>query len=173
MIKAPDEFRSNIVNKINCFINNKKISVNIERGIFNYSIKRAREKNVVRKWENKYFVRIYSNRFRTINNNLNPKMTTCNKELFNDIINKKIKSKKLSYMNHQEMYSTLWKKLVDDKIKRSKNLISEDMSCATDEFKCYRCKKRKCTYYQLQTRSADEPMTTFVTCLNCGNRWKF
>ena len=30
----------------------------------------------------------------------------------------------------------------------------------------------KCTYYQLQTRSADEPMTTFVTCINCGNRWK-
>lgn len=32
---------------------------------------------------------------------------------------------------------------------------------------------RKTTYYQMQTRSADEPMTTFVTCVNCGNRWKF
>ena len=36
---------------------------------------------------------------------------------------------------------------------------------------CGRCKQRKCTSYDLQTRSADEPMTTFVTCLNCGNRW--
>jgi len=45
-------------------------------------------------------------------------------------------------------------------------------SAATDEFKCYKCQKRQCTYYQLQTRSADEPMTTFITCLNCGNRWK-
>lgn len=43
----------------------------------------------------------------------------------------------------------------------------------TDEFKCGRCGKRKCTYYQLQTRSADEPMTTFVTCVNCQKRWKF
>ncbi|KAL1921820.1 uncharacterized protein VTP21DRAFT_10462 [Calcarisporiella thermophila] len=43
----------------------------------------------------------------------------------------------------------------------------------TDMFKCGRCKQRKCTYYQMQTRSADEPMTTFVTCVNCGNRWKF
>ncbi|XP_071705534.1 transcription elongation factor TFIIS-like [Rutidosis leptorrhynchoides] len=43
----------------------------------------------------------------------------------------------------------------------------------TDEFKCGRCGKRKCTYYQLQTRSADEPMTTFVTCVNCDNHWKF
>ncbi|KAK9053586.1 hypothetical protein SSX86_024660 [Deinandra increscens subsp. villosa] len=43
----------------------------------------------------------------------------------------------------------------------------------TDQFKCGRCGKRQCTYYQLQTRSADEPMTTFVTCVNCDNHWKF
>ncbi|KAI3508405.1 hypothetical protein L1887_23412 [Cichorium endivia] len=43
----------------------------------------------------------------------------------------------------------------------------------TDQFKCSRCGKRKCTYYQMQTRSADEPMTTFVTCVNCDNHWKF
>ncbi|KAK3273922.1 hypothetical protein CYMTET_9676 [Cymbomonas tetramitiformis] len=44
---------------------------------------------------------------------------------------------------------------------------------STDQFKCGRCKQRKTTFYQLQTRSADEPMTTFVTCVNCDNRWKF
>ncbi|KAL5734520.1 hypothetical protein ACOSP7_032381 [Xanthoceras sorbifolium] len=30
----------------------------------------------------------------------------------------------------------------------------------TDQFKCSRCGQRKSTYYQMQTRSADEPMTT-------------
>lgn len=44
---------------------------------------------------------------------------------------------------------------------------------STDAFQCSKCKERKCTYYQMQTRSADEPMTTFVTCVNCNNRWKF
>ncbi|KAL1813896.1 hypothetical protein ACET3Z_023961 [Daucus carota] len=44
---------------------------------------------------------------------------------------------------------------------------------STDQFKCGRCKKNECTYYQMQTRSADEPMTTYVTCVNCDNRWKF
>lgn len=43
----------------------------------------------------------------------------------------------------------------------------------TDQFKCGRCGQRKCTYYQMQTRSADEPMTTYVTCVSCNNRWKF
>ena len=39
-------------------------------------------------------------------------------------------------------------------------------------FKCGKCKGVKTTYYQMQTRSADEPMTTYVTCKTCGNRWK-
>ncbi|XP_022908419.1 transcription elongation factor S-II [Onthophagus taurus] len=43
----------------------------------------------------------------------------------------------------------------------------------TDLLKCGKCKKRNCTYNQIQTRSADEPMTTFVLCNECGNRWKF
>eukprot|EP00124_Ichthyophonus_hoferi_P005047 Ihof_evm3s651 gene=Ihof_evmTU3s651 len=42
----------------------------------------------------------------------------------------------------------------------------------TDMFKCGKCKKNNCSYYQMQTRSADEPMTTFVSCNVCGNKWK-
>ncbi|KAJ8537182.1 hypothetical protein K7X08_035583 [Anisodus acutangulus] len=44
---------------------------------------------------------------------------------------------------------------------------------STDKFKCGRCGKNQTTYYQMQTRSADEPMTTYVTCIVCDNRWKF
>ncbi|KAG8506688.1 Transcription elongation factor A protein 3, partial [Galemys pyrenaicus] len=43
---------------------------------------------------------------------------------------------------------------------------------STDLFRCSKCKKKNCTYNQVQTRSADEPMTTFVLCNECGNRWK-
>uniref|UniRef100_A0A672Z065 Transcription elongation factor n=1 Tax=Sphaeramia orbicularis TaxID=375764 RepID=A0A672Z065_9TELE len=42
----------------------------------------------------------------------------------------------------------------------------------TDLFTCGKCKGKSCTYTQVQTRSADEPMTTFVFCNQCGNRWK-
>ena len=52
------------------------------------------------------------------------------------------------------------------------NKYEPKLEASTDNFKCYKCKSKKCTYYQLQTRSADEPMTTFVNCLDCGNRWK-
>ena len=48
----------------------------------------------------------------------------------------------------------------------------EENQEGTDMFRCGKCKKRNCTYYQMQTRSADEPMTSFITCLSCSNRWK-
>lgn len=60
--------------------------------------------------------------------------------------------------------------LNDQNLKNAR--AAQDTQAETDQFKCGRCKQRKCKYYQMQTRSADEPMTTFVTCVNCGNRWK-
>ncbi|XP_012987167.2 transcription elongation factor A protein 1 [Esox lucius] len=51
--------------------------------------------------------------------------------------------------------------------------VSQTGGTQTDLFTCGKCKKKRCTYTQVQTRSADEPMTTFVFCMECGNRWKF
>ena len=42
----------------------------------------------------------------------------------------------------------------------------------TDRYKCRKCGSRKCSYYEVQTRSADEPMTQFITCLKCNTRWR-
>ena len=172
IINDPKEFREKLRKKIYLFVKNKNKSINLEKAIFNYTIKEAKQRKIVRKWDNKYFVQIYLNRFRSIYNNVNPKLSTYNKKLLQDLKKKKISAKNLAFMTHQEMNPKIWKELVDAKIKRDKNLTEVDMSAATDEFKCFKCGKRQCTYYQLQTRSADEPMTTFITCLNCGNRWK-
>lgn len=63
----------------------------------------------------------------------------------------------------------------NNKIIKESILASQFANTAaeTDMFKCSRCKQKKCTYSQLQTRSCDEPMTTFVSCTVCGHRWKF
>ena len=158
--------RVKIIEKLNDIIENDKIAKNLERSIMNYTIHEAKTKNIVRKWENKYFIQLYKNRLRSIYINLK------NPNFLEKIKTKKIRTKQLASMTHQEMCPEKWKDLIDAKIKRDKNMTSVNMSAATDEFKCYRCRKNKCTYYQLQTRSADEPITTFVTCLVCGNRWK-
>ncbi|KAG6404336.1 hypothetical protein SASPL_136582 [Salvia splendens] len=66
---------------------------------------------------------------------------------------------------------------MENEVIKQKALFNSERAAApkasTNEFRCGRCKKKECTYYQMQTRSADEPMTTFVTCVNCNNHWKF
>ncbi|CAJ1436213.1 unnamed protein product [Effrenium voratum] len=51
--------------------------------------------------------------------------------------------------------------------------LKNGQQLTTGMFTCGKCKGNKTTYFQMQTRSSDEPMTTFVTCLTCSNRWKF
>lgn len=164
------DFRGNVIDMLWKKIKNKKISRNLEKGIFNYAIKRAKDKKIVRKWENNYFTQLYMDRLRSINNNLDK--TKEGKKLLQLLKKKKLKPQVLAFMSHQEMKPSIWEELISVKIKRDKNLTEENLSAATDEFTCWKCRKSSCTYYQLQTRSADEPMTTFVSCLKCGNRWK-
>lgn len=82
---------------------------------------------------------------------------------------------KFAVMTPEEMASPEIKQMRDKFSKES--IMEHQMSVTTgtpsDMFKCGKCGKKNCTYTQLQTRSADEPMTTFVFCMECGNRWKF
>lgn len=171
-IQNPERFRENIVEKLNTRIENKNKCVNIEKSIYNYSIREATQRKIVKKWDNKYFILIYVNRFRSLWMNIWDKSNVYNAEFLEQINNGTIESKKVGFVTHHEMQPEKWKRLIEAKMERDKNKYEVDKRGATDEFKCRKCGERQCTYYQLQTRSADEPMTTFVSCLNCGNNWK-
>ena len=54
-----------------------------------------------------------------------------------------------------------------------KAMVPQEIKSISDALRCGKCGQKKVSYTQAQTRSADEPMTTFCTCTNCGNRWKF
>lgn len=164
-IKNPEEFRNNIRAKLNTKLDNDKHSTNLEKGIFNYTLKEATNRKIVKKWDNPYFVQIYVDRLRSIFKNLN-------EDIINQIKNETIKSHVVAFMTHQELSPEIWKDLLDAKAKRDANKYETNIAAATDTFTCRKCKGNQCTYYQLQTRSADEPMTTFCSCVLCGNRWK-
>ena len=165
-ISNPDTFRTNIRNKLNVILENEKNTNNLGKGIFNYSIKEANNRKIMKKWDNPYFVQIYTDRVRSIYLNLN------NANLLQEIKNENIKPQNIAFMTHQELRPERWEGLIQAKIKRDKCKYETTIEAATDTFKCRKCQSNKCTYYQMQTRSADEPMTTFVTCIDCGNRWK-
>jgi transcription elongation factor S-II len=165
-VENPEKFRSNIRLKLDEILHNEKNSINLERGIFNFALGEAKNRKVVKKWDNPYFVQIYVDRLRSIFTNLN------NPNLLEQINSSAIKAHTIAFMTHQEMRPDKWDELITAKSKRDQNKFENNMEAATDTFTCRKCKSNKCTYMQLQLRSADEPMTTFVTCLSCGNRWR-
>lgn len=165
-VSNPDAFRKEIKKYIFSKVQDNKIANNVEKSIFNFSIKKAIEMKVVRKWDNGSFVIIYMNKFKMIFHNLK-----------NDIIVEKLKQNvvkphEVSFLTHVELLPEKWKQEIQDKKLRLENKFFPKIEASTDNFTCGKCKSKACTYYQLQTRSADEPMTTFVTCTQCGNRWK-
>jgi transcription elongation factor S-II len=86
-----------------------------------------------------------------------------------------ITADRLAKMSSEELASDELKEL---RAKFTKESINDHQMARTDGAKssllsCGKCKKNNVTYTQMQTRSADEPMTTFAFCQECGHRWKF
>ncbi|NWS07506.1 TCEA3 protein, partial [Motacilla alba] len=113
----------------------------------------------------------YRNRVRSrISNLKDPK----NPGLRRNVLCGAIEPSLIARMTAEEMAS--------DELKQLRNAMTQEAirehqmaktgGTVTDLFQCGKCKKKNCTYNQVQTRSADEPMTTFVLCNECGNRWK-
>ncbi|XP_058603535.1 transcription elongation factor A protein 3 isoform X2 [Onychostoma macrolepis] len=114
----------------------------------------------------------YKNRVRSrISNLKDPK----NPNLRKNVLAGAIELSRIAIMTAEEMAS--------DELKQLRNVLTQEAirehqmaktgGTTTDLLQCGKCRKKNCTYNQVQTRSADEPMTTFVLCNECGNRWKF
>eukprot|EP00741_Cyanophora_paradoxa_P002271 tig00000571_g2203.t1 len=98
-----------------------------------------------------------------------------NPELRKKVLYGAIEPAKLIKMEPKELASDQMQKTLDEIAKKKLEEVKPDWEAnkaTTDQFKCGKCGKRETTYYQMQTRSADEPMTTFISCVNCGNKWK-
>jgi len=143
------------------------IVINMEKGIFNTTIAYCKENGYELKWYSSEFVKKYSSIARRILANIS---YTPNSENFKKMIKEgSIESYKIANFTREDFNPEVWKKLKEiciDKRTVKKEKVEEGM------FTCNKCKSKKTTYYQMQTRSADEPMTTYVTCTNCDLRWK-
>lgn len=168
-INTPAIFRENVRSKLILKFGNEltpTIIANIEIGVYNYAVKEATNLKVIKKWDIPAFSTIYMDRLRTIWNNLK------NVELLASLKSEELSPKTLAFMTHQEMDPEHWKEMIEQKIKRDANKYSTNIEAMTEMFTCKKCKSKRCTYYELQTRSADEPSTIFISCLDCGKHWK-
>ena len=169
-IPNPEQFRENVRKTILMpILNNESNCLNLEKGVFNWALKEAAFRKVVKKWDNQYFVELYKSHMRSVYFNLknNPNLVASI-----GIEEGQLKPHEIAFMTHQDMMPERWTVLLAKKAKEDANRYEVNVQAATDSFTCRKCKSRKCTYTQIQIKSSDEPMTTFVSCLDCGARWK-
>ncbi|XP_056123532.1 transcription elongation factor A protein 1 [Rhinichthys klamathensis goyatoka] len=114
----------------------------------------------------------YKNRVRSRISNLKDAK---NPNLRRNVLCGNVSPERIAKMTAEEMASDELKEMRKNLTKEAirDHQVATSGGTQTDLFTCGKCKKKKCTYTQVQTRSADEPMTTFVFCTECGNRWKF
>lgn len=114
----------------------------------------------------------YRTKMRSLFQNLKNKS---NPTLRKRVLSGEVTPKRFVTMSHDEMKSDE-RRAADEKLEKenmNNAMVAQVEKSISKEFQCGKCKQRKVSYSQAQTRSADEPMTTFCECMNCGNRWKF
>jgi transcription elongation factor S-II len=165
--------RRMVINAINKLINDSFVKADdLEKALYKASFQEAESLHVVPHWENPLFVSIYSTLSRRVISNLCDTSYIGNVRLIQRLKDGEFSLNELAQKNCYELYPEFWKELSDRRIMREQKALEGNRGMATDIFKCHGCGKRECTYYEMQTRSADEPMTIFITCVNCGKRWK-
>lgn len=163
------ELRDNSIEKINKYINNSSKSKIIEEGIYLYCESECNNNNIDYNIEPELYKSLYEYQVNNIISNINPDSKIKNVSLLPKINNNEINLNEIGGLNPNELFPDHWKELIErkNKIELCKNFVA-----TTDLFTCRKCKHNICVYNEQQTRSADEPSTLFITCTNCGNRWK-
>jgi transcription elongation factor S-II len=142
-----------------------------EKSIYNFTIKECRNRTIERSWDNPRFVNVYKMNYIKVYSNL--KLNKNSNFVLNKIKYGIWEPEKIVSTELQILYPELYEEIILKNKKLMDRWAEEKKAQGSTIFRCGKCKQNNCTYYQMQTRSADEPMTTFVTCLNCHNRWKF
>ena len=158
---------------------NTSIATNLEKAIFNWAIRKTREMNSKNSligppsWGNVEFVENYKRKFLTLNFNIShpdndlkqkiPNMTPSQIHI--------LPNQTPAQLFPNGPYARVYKERLDKEITYElKKAQLDETKCGL--FTCGKCKSKNTTYYEMQTRSADEPMTAFISCSNCGKRWK-
>ena len=167
------EVRNHIVSKFNEITQNEDEAKSIEENTVKFVSEHCKNYNIPENFKNSTYRNLYVAKSRQLYHNLKEDSYINNTNLQKLIQKKKICYEKLAFYAYKELFPSKWKKYNKDLEILNKEISDFDKEVTpTDQFKCNKCKKNRCVYAQFQLRSSDEPMTSFITCLECGNNWR-
>lgn len=150
----------------------KNLATDLEIGIYNWTINFSQQQQVACNWKNPRFVNIYMGKVRSIIANIDRDGYIGNSRLLDRLNEGEFLPHEIPFMNPENVFPEKWHEIINARVKREEHMLEDRPEAMTNQFKCGKCKKRECVYKELQIRSCDEPMTLFITCLNCGHRWR-
>jgi len=171
--------RNSIIDNLNKLLlkinipNSIIMSRKLEQGIYNSTIDKCNQRGFHPMWINPQFNELYICKYKTVYTNLDIDSYVKNIGLVDKITSGELTPERIAFLKPSELFPEKWMAILDEELTKDK-IMSEGGGSKTSFFPCPKCKEHNASYYQLQTRSADEPMTVFFTCLNkkCGNMWK-
>ena len=125
------------------------ICINLEKSILNYATDKCDEPA----WDNLKYSNIYKHKFLQLQHNLKNSSV-----LKGWILGKKVRSKDVIEMRPDDLWPDgPCAKMIEEKIHKDlrKAYLAQEIKNTEGFFTCGRCKSKKTSYYQLQTRSAD------------------
>ena len=157
--------RKQTVQDLNNHIHNMSICTLIEVGLFEYTLVYSKIHDLA----SHLIYAVYKDNLRNIIDNINKNGSVGNDYLINNIQDGHLNPKTIAFLSPVQMFPQNWEYY---NRKNTLRKYKEENMAATDNYECKKCHEKKCKVTQLQTRSADEPMTNFVVCLVCGYTFK-
>lgn len=164
-----DEFKKLLINSIGL---PELEASDLEIGVFNATIDYASSSKIQLSWKSPLFMDTYINISRSIYSNLKKDSYIKNETLIERLKKKEFLPHMLPYMLCEDIFPERWKSIIEKNKLRLKAAYEIKQVAMTNLVQCGRCKGRKISYYELQTRSGDESMTIFMNCLICGIKWR-
>jgi transcription elongation factor S-II len=135
----------------------------MERSAYNRAIAVSKEKGTSCSWSNPRFVRAYESCVLFCAANM--------PGILQALRTGGCQPADSASLTHRELRPEVWAELLAEKRVMDENAMVRPKA-NTSAFVCSRCRSRECYFHEMQTRSADEPMTIFVTCLDCDHKWR-
>jgi len=154
--------RAKYVIELSNILNDIKKAISLEKGIFEFSLIHTFMNNL----QQKFVISVYLDKIDEIKNNINGNEKINNQTLKQSILNEEFRPELVAFLSPQQMHPKRWTELMSIRKYREDK---ENNMATTDIYRCKKCGERKAKVSQMQIRCADEPTSTFVTCMICYN----